>query len=601
MPVIVPNATSTSTSKFQALDQAEPDSLDFEILGSPNGVLTGGAVTSAGSSNTVNVAAGSVVVGGTTYSFGAVAGLALGAAPSDNQFAVVAVRVSDGSATVIVRSGDNSSTNPTFPLTANTAETFNSSTHLDLSTDVVLAAVYRSGLSTITQSRIVDKRKFIVSAIYEQFTGTPSGGQTGTIKFDPAPSNGVGSGVWVKKNDDTWVELAQNVGAHIPIGAVFAWPSQAPNVPAGCIEALGGSVPKATYPALAAAWYGTYEAAPDNIPIPNYADTYLIGTSSPGQVGTAVGANSLTLSVANLPAHSHPMPHTHNLSSHRHSVDLPNHTGNTGNPTSTTHNHPPSDGTNFLYRLNSASDPRRNGWIWFSTNNTDNVGPSGAEAIVDKAGGGFITLRSMAVNWESTVTGSSSVVHTHTLNHNHAAVDSGTPSTNSTGSSSAANTSNTGSGTAFDNRPASRRVRWLIRAALGTDPAFTGGGASTPQQETIIVELFGKGEAVVAEDALAQFRMPWPATVTGIRASVATASDSGEIQVNVDTEEVESACYVTIDEGDLTSTSSVDSDVVAENFPFDVADDSLVTFDLTNAGTNAEGSLTVTLYVTRAS
>jgi len=115
MAFIIPNAVDTSSgAKFENLDQAEPDSLDFEILGNTgrSGVLSGCAVTSISSSTAVAVSSGTIVINGAPYSISAAASLAMPTAPLGTRFDLVVARVSSGVASLVVVQGDDDDTNP---------------------------------------------------------------------------------------------------------------------------------------------------------------------------------------------------------------------------------------------------------------------------------------------------------------------------------------------------------------------------------------------------------------------------------------------------------------------------------------------------------
>mgnify|MGYP006294246621 CR=1 FL=1 len=80
----IPNAPDTDKS---TLDQAEPDRVDFEVLGNRRkGVVSGAAVTAV-SGNTVAVASGTINYEGADYSLSADGAYALSSAPtSGNRF-----------------------------------------------------------------------------------------------------------------------------------------------------------------------------------------------------------------------------------------------------------------------------------------------------------------------------------------------------------------------------------------------------------------------------------------------------------------------------------------------------------------------------------
>ena len=128
-------------------DQAEPDSVDFDILaaGYSDGVISGCAVSEDSPTGLfVAVALGEVLIGSKTASVTA-ADLAIAAAdPTDDRFDLVVV---DDAGTKSVVTG-TASTNPVFPaIPANS---------------IVIAAVFVDATDTlITDSQITDKRIFI--------------------------------------------------------------------------------------------------------------------------------------------------------------------------------------------------------------------------------------------------------------------------------------------------------------------------------------------------------------------------------------------------------------------------------------------------------
>jgi hypothetical protein len=181
MAFIIPNATDTSSGqRFANLDQAEPDSLDFQILGhaSTNSVVSGCAVTS--NSNTqVNVASGTVLIDGTEYAVTGNASFALPTAPSLARFDLVVARLSGSSVSLVGVQGNDNLTNPEFPPSLETLQSgviFDATQHIDFSTDVVLAAVYRVGSANILDANIADKRIFAPKITGNQVTGIAGSG-----------------------------------------------------------------------------------------------------------------------------------------------------------------------------------------------------------------------------------------------------------------------------------------------------------------------------------------------------------------------------------------------------------------------------------------
>jgi hypothetical protein len=143
----VPNASEYGVT-IQSLDQAEPDSLDFQILGNHSaGVLTGCGITVfSASTGSATLTSGEVFVNNT---FGTVSGttLTFTAAAANARFDIVAVQKSGSSFTFITVVGTSSATNPIFPT---------------LSDDQLpLYAIYRKSGTTLNSTSVVDKRKFL--------------------------------------------------------------------------------------------------------------------------------------------------------------------------------------------------------------------------------------------------------------------------------------------------------------------------------------------------------------------------------------------------------------------------------------------------------
>lgn len=215
MAFIIPNAASTASgARYENLDQAEPDSLDFEILGNNgrSGVLTGCVVSSNSNNTTVAVTSGVVVVNGVPYTVSADAALVLPTAPTFTRFDLVIARLSSGSVTLTVISGNDDGTNPQFPYTYNTTTAYSESTHVNTDSDVVLASLWRSGSATVTSQCITDKRVMLSSSVFSQGTTAPDSGDgsVGSLyyKTDVA-DNSSESGLYVKNGAGEWVELAQ--------------------------------------------------------------------------------------------------------------------------------------------------------------------------------------------------------------------------------------------------------------------------------------------------------------------------------------------------------------------------------------------------------
>lgn len=322
MPFLIPNAgDTTGGNTYAALDQAEPDSLDFEILGNyASGVFSGCAVSPAGAA--VHVTAGVVILRGVPYAVADVPSLAL-TTTANSHFDIVIARVSNAIAAVTVVSGADSATNPTYPRSTS----ISGSGTLNPDTDVVLAAVLRIGSGSPTTKNIVDKRTLLSSSIPDQGTGAPAASRPegpGSLYYQTGVGIGgtTSSGVWVKTGpgNAAWVELAQNIPALSPIGVMGVWPSlQAP--PSGWLLCDGRTLSTSTYSALFTVLSTSWNLAGDTNPalfrIPDMNHKFLRGTTVGGEIGTSIGADSgvppLPVHTHTLGSHTHTFAHSHNL------------------------------------------------------------------------------------------------------------------------------------------------------------------------------------------------------------------------------------------------------------------------------------------------
>jgi hypothetical protein len=344
MPFIIPNALDTTGGqRYAALDQAEPDSLDFEILGNnTSGVLSGCEVTAQISGgDTVNVSSGYVVLNSVAYPVAAVTNQGLANAPVGNQFnLVVARKKADNTIEIRVIPGTDSTTNPTYPRSISRIDgaTVGTSTTIDPNTDVVLAAVYRTGSSPVTKANVVDKRVSVKSNVSFQGSTVPDNnvGSNGDLYYRTA--NQVSSGVYVKTNG-IWIELAKYpIDPGVPIGTPIMWPHPTVNPNAAVwVEANGTAVNRAgtyadLYGVIGTTWGVGNGTTTYNLP--DWRGFYLAGLPASGAtMGTAAGApnNLITLSVNQLPSHAHPITAlpTDPANPHVHAITH-THTGSTG-------------------------------------------------------------------------------------------------------------------------------------------------------------------------------------------------------------------------------------------------------------------------------
>lgn len=208
----IPNYTEAVSAGVG--DQAEPDSVDFQILGNPsNGVVfdptnyaTNGAVTKTSTtSNTVNIAPYKIIIDGVYYHNDSNSiTVALDGGDANKRFDLVVIPKAAPTVPTF-RKGTSSSTNPQFPTIVDG--------------DVVLAAIYRSGSGAagyIDTPNIVDKRLFIssnttwINANEPTLVANSDGAKAtnGDIWITTANAAFGKSNVWVK-SAGTWENLAK--------------------------------------------------------------------------------------------------------------------------------------------------------------------------------------------------------------------------------------------------------------------------------------------------------------------------------------------------------------------------------------------------------
>ena len=101
------------------------------------------------------------------------------------------------------------------------------------------------------------------------------------------------------------------------------------------------------------------------------------------------------------------------------------------------------------------------------------------------------------------------------------------------------------------------------------------------KSETLVIAVSDEITSLTAGAAKVTFRMPWAMALADARASLSTASSSGN---------------PTIDSGEKTSTTAAAPKIISDA---NLADDAEITVDIDIAGTGAKG-LKVTLIGTRA-
>ena len=468
MALIVPNATATgSSNKYSNINQAEPDSVDFEALGNTlNYIRSGGGVT-VSSGTIVSVAAGVAIINGVPYSFDANSFTPADA--TQTRFDLIVVRLSGSTATTTSISGAESDTNPTLPQSINTLASGTSASvgfNYYPSTDVLIATVYRIPSGSLTAANVVDKRVVNSVPVTYASASVPTSNAKDVIG-DTVISGGVTyikttSGVWSALSTTTDVE-----GAKIPIGSIFAFAgtynTSASPSSTYYLECNGQSLSKSAnsnqYLALFNAIGYTFGGSGDSFSLPNLTtDTGIVG-ASPAEINTsgktASSSNTATLSLSTLPAHDH--TYSTNVGNKSGTTSFGTKTGYpasattlTGSVSGTAHRH-------YTYNGESANNAA------FPTTLTNTYDTAGYVVPPwSQQGSNGMAIRSTA----DTLTGSSSTGGTASITiPTSIAVNTviGDTTTTINVGTVAGTTSSNGSTSAFSILSKSIRVRWFIR------------------------------------------------------------------------------------------------------------------------------------------
>lgn len=107
-------------------------------------------------------------------------------------------------------------------------------------------------------------------------------------------------------------------------------------------------------------------------------------------------------------------------------------------------------------------------------------------------------------------------------------------------------------------------------------------------KEVLIVAISDETTAITTGTAKVTFRMPFPMTLTAVRANLNTASSSGTptFDINEGGTTILST-KLTIDSGELTSVTAAAAAVISDP---NLADDAEITIDIDTAGTGAKGA-----------
>jgi len=194
----VPNASDYGVT-FQSIDQAEPDSLDFRILGNGNyGVITGGDITVfSAATGSATLTASEVFVDSLYYPV-PTATLTFTAANTDPRFDIIVASVTSGIATYVTVVGTASATNPVFPTIA--------------SNQVPLYALYRKSGTTFNSLSVVDKRKFVETVIRSGSVTPTVAAEPGDLYFKTGTPATEQSSLYVYSTEIGWQNLAKYEG-----------------------------------------------------------------------------------------------------------------------------------------------------------------------------------------------------------------------------------------------------------------------------------------------------------------------------------------------------------------------------------------------------
>jgi hypothetical protein len=476
MALIVPNATATgSSNKYSNINQAEPDSVDFEALGNTlNYIRSGGGVTVSGGT-TVSVAAGVAIINGVPYSFDALSFNP--AVATQTRFDLIVVRLAGSTATLTLISGAENDTNPTLPQSTNTLASGTSplvGSNYYPSTDALIATVYRIPSGSLTDANIVDKRIINSAPVTYASASAPTTNAKDVIG-DTVISGGV---TYVRTTSGGWSALSTTVdveGAKIPIGGIFAFAgthntTASPNA-AFYLECNGQGLSKSgesnkylsLFNAIGYSFpnpsTGLFPTSGDTFYLPNLvADTGVVGATA-AQINTdgktASSSNTATLGLSTLPAHDHTystvVGNKSGTTSFGTKTGYPSTaTALTGSVTGTSHSHYTYDGQaapNRAFPVSITNTYDTSGWV---------IPP------YSQQGGSGMAIKQIA----DTTTGSSSTGGSATITiPTSLAINTSIGSTTTTidVGTVAGTTSSNGSTSAFSILSKSIRFRWFIR------------------------------------------------------------------------------------------------------------------------------------------
>lgn len=316
MAFIVPNAGQTGgASTYINVNQAEPDSLDFEIVGNRSSWVRSGGNISSVSSTQVVVSGGIVVIQGIPYTFNTTTLTIPNCTTSDvSRFDAIVARLSGSTVTVVRVSGLESGANPTLPQSRSTlgSQSFLSAYHVDFATDVVLYTVYKDGTIGLAASGVVDKRVVDNRPITYEASSIPTESTPGVVGdrrlVGGVPYTYVTS--TPAAGESPWRSEEREAGSVTdfspPVGSIIGWAGVS-SPSDRYIPCDGRTLSKTLYPALWDAIQYKYGGSGDSFVIPNISDDRTIyGVSNTAtSFGVSGGNNSVKLTESHIPSHRH--------------------------------------------------------------------------------------------------------------------------------------------------------------------------------------------------------------------------------------------------------------------------------------------------------
>lgn len=138
---------------------------------------------------------------------------------------------------------------------------------------------------------------------------------------------------------------------------------------------------------------------------------------------------------------------------------------------------------------------------------------------------------------------------------------------------------------------ADKLLFWDDSAGSWTALTLTAGlsisGTEIRALESFVIACSDETTAITTGTAKVTFRMPYAFTLTGVRASLSTASSSGNPAVDINEGGVSIfSTTLTIDANEKTSTTATTAAVISDS---SLADDAEITIDIDTAGTGAKG------------